>query len=123
MYGIHVTGIVIYPGNEESGCQASGFFVGSDIVKTLIDAQQVDAKHVIDEIMIILKCIFFLIRGYIMLTYYRYKDLEAAQAGGKNINFLLPSAPVTNASLLCNGKSDRDRNHMVAPMVISEAFS
>ncbi|KAG2737941.1 hypothetical protein P692DRAFT_201812433 [Suillus brevipes Sb2] len=30
-YGIHVAGIVIYPGDEESGRQASGFFAGSDI--------------------------------------------------------------------------------------------
>ncbi|KAG2104649.1 uncharacterized protein F5147DRAFT_775471 [Suillus discolor] len=106
-YRIHVAGIVIYPGDEESGRQASGFFAGSDIVKALIDAQRVDAKHMIDEITTILK----------------YKDLEAAQAGGKNINFLPPPAPVANASLLCNGKSDRDRNRMVAPVVISEAFA
>ncbi|KAG1855261.1 hypothetical protein F4604DRAFT_1932322 [Suillus subluteus] len=106
-YGIHVAGIVIYPGDEESGRQASGFFVGSDIVKALIDAQQVDAKHMIDEITTILK----------------YKDLEAAQAAGKNIKFLPPPAPASNASLLRNGKSDRDRNCMVAPVVISEAFT
>jgi hypothetical protein len=121
-YGIHVAGIVIYPGDEESGRQASGFFAGSDIVKALIDAQRVDAKHMIDEITTILKWVFFLVKGYIKLTYYRYKDLEAAQAGGKNINFLPPAAPVANASLLRNGKSDRDRNRMVAPVVISEAF-
>ncbi|KAG2744473.1 hypothetical protein P692DRAFT_201808422 [Suillus brevipes Sb2] len=54
-YGIHVAGIVIYPGDEESGRQASGFFAGSDIVKALIDAQRVDAKHMIDEITTILK--------------------------------------------------------------------
>ncbi|KAG2108608.1 hypothetical protein DEU56DRAFT_762519 [Suillus clintonianus] len=106
-YGIHVAGIVIYPGDEESGRQASGFFAGSDIVKALIDAQRVDAKHMIDEITTILK----------------YKDLEAAQAAGKNIKFLPPPAPAPNASLLRNGKSDRDRNHMVAPVVISEAFA
>ncbi|KAG1760794.1 hypothetical protein EDD22DRAFT_954627 [Suillus occidentalis] len=106
-YRIHVAGIVIYPGDEESGCQASSFFVGSDIVKALIDTQQVNAKHMIDEITTILK----------------YKDLEAVQAGGKNINFLPPAALVANASLLCNSKSDRDRNRMVAPMVISKAFA
>ncbi|KAG2146364.1 hypothetical protein DEU56DRAFT_753830 [Suillus clintonianus] len=106
-YGIHVAGIVIYPGDEESGRQASGFFAGSDIVKALIDAQRVDAKHMIDEITTILK----------------YKDLEAAQAAGKNIKFLPPPAPASNASLLRNGKSDRDRNRMVAPVVISEAFA
>ncbi|KAG1833613.1 hypothetical protein DFJ58DRAFT_736051 [Suillus subalutaceus] len=105
-YGIHVAGIVIYPGDEESGRQASSFFAGSDIVKALIDAQRVDAKHMIDEITTILKW-----------------DLEAAQAGGKNINSLPLAAPVANASLLRNGKSDRDRNHMVAPVVISEAFA
>ncbi|KAG1812795.1 uncharacterized protein BJ212DRAFT_1482864 [Suillus subaureus] len=64
-------------------------------------------SHMIDEITTILK----------------YKDLEAAQAGGKNINFLPPAAPVANASLLRNSKSDRDRNCMVAPMVITEAFT
>ncbi|KAG1840803.1 hypothetical protein F4604DRAFT_1939909 [Suillus subluteus] len=53
----------------------------------------------------------------------RYKDLEAAQAAGKNIKFLPPPAPAPNASLLRNGKSDRDRNRMVAPVVISEAFA
>ncbi|KAG2125133.1 hypothetical protein DEU56DRAFT_759457 [Suillus clintonianus] len=106
-YGIHVAGIVIYLGDEESGRQASGFFAGSDIVKALIDAQRVDAKHMIDEITTILK----------------YKDLEAAQAAGKNIKFLPPPAPASNASLLRNGKSDRDRNRMVAPVVISEAFA
>ncbi|KAG2063363.1 hypothetical protein BDR04DRAFT_1123310 [Suillus decipiens] len=90
-YGIHVAGIVIYPGDEESGRQASGFFVGSDIVKALIDTQ--------------------------------YKDLEAVQAGGKNINFLPPAALVANASLLHNSKSNSDRNRMVAPMVISKAVT
>ncbi|KAG1899743.1 uncharacterized protein F5891DRAFT_1189553 [Suillus fuscotomentosus] len=104
---IHVAGIVIYPGDEESGHQASGFFAGPGIVKALIDAQKVDAKHVIDEITMILK----------------YKDLEAAQAEGKSISFLLPPAAVPNGSLLCNGKSDRDRNRMVAPVIISEAFA
>ncbi|KAG2073022.1 hypothetical protein BDR04DRAFT_1116561 [Suillus decipiens] len=101
---------VLHPskaGDEESGHQASGFFAGSDIVKALIDAQRVDAKHMIDEITTILK----------------YKYLEAVQAGGKNIKFLPPPAPVANASLLHNGKSDRDRNHMVAPVVISKAFA
>ncbi|KAG1845350.1 hypothetical protein F4604DRAFT_1688763 [Suillus subluteus] len=118
-YGIHVAGIVIYPGDEESGRQASGFFAGSDIVKALIDAQQVDAKHMIDEITTILK----LHHPNILGIYYMYKDLEAAQAAGKNIKFLPPPAPAPNASLLRNGKSDRDRNRMVAPVVISEAFT
>ncbi|KAG2109834.1 uncharacterized protein F5147DRAFT_772685 [Suillus discolor] len=106
-HGIHVTGIVIYPGDEESGRQASGFFAGSDIVKALIDAQKVDAKHMIDEITTVLK----------------YKDLEAAQAEGKNISFFLLPVQLPNGSLLRNGKSDRDRNRMVAPVIISEAFA
>lgn len=71
-YGIHVAGIVIYPGDEESGRQASGFFVGSDIVKALIDAQRVDAKHMIDEITTILKWVLPFLKGYIILTYLGY---------------------------------------------------
>ncbi|KAG2087445.1 uncharacterized protein F5147DRAFT_658951 [Suillus discolor] len=94
-------------GDEESGRQASGFFAGSDIVKALIDAQRVDAKHMIDEITTILK----------------YKDLEAAQAGGKNINFLPPPAPGRQcfASTQCDaekgkmakrkGKSKKSNEH------------
>ncbi|KAG2039882.1 hypothetical protein BDR03DRAFT_1008563 [Suillus americanus] len=57
------------------------------------------------------------------MTILKYKDLKAAQAAGKNIKFLPPPAPAPNASLLRNGKSDRDRNRMVAPVVISEAFA
>ncbi|KAG2085008.1 uncharacterized protein F5147DRAFT_782263 [Suillus discolor] len=52
-----------------------------------------------------------------------YKDLEAAQAEGKGLSFLLPPAIVPNAPLLHNSKSARDRNRMVAPIIISEAFA
>ncbi|KAG1902402.1 uncharacterized protein F5891DRAFT_1186513 [Suillus fuscotomentosus] len=106
-HGIHIAGITIYPGDEESGRQASGFFAGSNMVKALIDARQVDVKHLIDELTTILK----------------YKDLEAAQAEGKSLSFLPPPVAVHNAPLLCNGKSARDRNCMVAPLIISEAFA
>ncbi|KAG0703201.1 hypothetical protein DFH29DRAFT_874605 [Suillus ampliporus] len=105
--GIHIAGITIYPGDEESGRQASGFFVGSNMVKALIDARQVDVKRLIDELTTILK----------------YKDLEAAQAEGKSLSFLPPPVAVPNAPLLRNGKSARDRNRMVAPIIISEAFA
>ncbi|KAG1896095.1 uncharacterized protein F5891DRAFT_983787 [Suillus fuscotomentosus] len=106
-HGIHIAGITIYPGDEESGRQASGFFAGSNMVKALIGARQVDVKHLIDELTTILK----------------YKDLEAAQAEGKSLNFLPPPVAVPNAPLLRNGKSTRDRNRMVAPLIISEAFA
>ncbi|KAG1851938.1 hypothetical protein F4604DRAFT_1686759 [Suillus subluteus] len=105
-HGIHITGITIYPGDEESGRQASGFFAGSNMVKALIDARQVDVKRLIDELTTILK----------------YKDLEAAQAEGNSLSFLPPPVAVPNAPLLRNGKSARDRNRMVAPIIISEAF-
>ncbi|KAG1849433.1 hypothetical protein DFJ58DRAFT_842646 [Suillus subalutaceus] len=94
------------PGDEESGRQASGFFAGSNMVKALIDARQLDVKCLIDEFTTILK----------------YKGLEAAQAEGKGLSFLPPPAAVPNAPLLHNGKSTRDRNRMVAPIIISEAF-
>jgi hypothetical protein len=55
--------------------------------------------------------------------YCRYKDLEAAQAEGKTLGLLLPSSTtVPNGTLLCNGKSARDRNRRVAPMIIGEKF-
>ncbi|KAG1797813.1 uncharacterized protein HD556DRAFT_1306406 [Suillus plorans] len=92
-HGIHITGITIYPGDEESGWQASGFLR--------------DVKRLIDELTTILK----------------YKDLEAAQAEGKSLSFLPPPVAVPNAPLLCNSKSARDRNCMVAPIIISEAFA
>ncbi|KAG2336524.1 hypothetical protein BDR05DRAFT_1005777 [Suillus weaverae] len=82
-HGIHITGVTIYPGDEES-----------------------DVKHLIDELTTILK----------------YKDLEAAQAEGKSLSFLPPPVTVPNAPLLRNGKSARDRNHMVVPIIISEVF-
>ncbi|KAG1722128.1 hypothetical protein EDB19DRAFT_1916856 [Suillus lakei] len=104
---IHIAGITIYPGDEECGRQASGFFAGSNMVRALIDAQQVDVKRLIEELTTILK----------------YKDLEAAQAEGKSLSFLPPPVAVPNAPLLCNGKSARDRNHMVAPIIIGEAFA
>ncbi|KAG1888478.1 uncharacterized protein F5891DRAFT_987770 [Suillus fuscotomentosus] len=88
-HGIHIAGITIYPGDEESSRQASGFF------------------HLIDELTTILK----------------YKDLEAAQAEGKSLSFLPLPVAVPNAPLLRNGKSARDRNRMVAPLIISEAFA
>jgi hypothetical protein len=31
-HGVHIAGVVIFPGDEESGRQASGFFSGSDII-------------------------------------------------------------------------------------------
>ncbi|KAG1744523.1 uncharacterized protein EDB91DRAFT_1246650 [Suillus paluster] len=105
-HGIHIAGITIYPGDEESGHQASGLFAGSNMVKALIDARQVDVKRLIDEFTTILK----------------YNDLEAAQAEGKGFSFLPPPVAVPNATLLQNGQSDRDRNRMVAPPIISEAF-
>lgn len=55
-------------------------------------------------------------------VHYRYKDLEAAQAAGKGLGFLPPPVAAPNATLLRNGKSARDRNRMVAPLIISEAF-
>lgn len=71
-------------------------------------------------------CFIFLLVGRchtnILGMYYRYKDLETAQAEGKSFSFLPPSATVPNASLLRNGKSNRDRNRMVAPIIISKAF-
>ncbi|OAX32278.1 hypothetical protein K503DRAFT_805348 [Rhizopogon vinicolor AM-OR11-026] len=54
--------------------------------------------------------------------YYRYKDLETAQAEGKGLSFLPLPVAVPNAPLLRNGRSDRDRNRMVAPLIMSEAF-
>ncbi|KAG1805171.1 uncharacterized protein BJ212DRAFT_1486478 [Suillus subaureus] len=54
---------------------------------------------------------------------YRYKDLEAAQAEGKSLSFLPPPVAVPNAPLLHNGKSTRDRNCIVVPLIISEAFA
>jgi hypothetical protein len=59
--------------------------------------------------------------GYCSL-YCRYKDLEAAQAEGVTFSFLPPSTTIPNGTLLCNGKSARDRNRKVAPMIISEKF-
>ncbi|KAG1778077.1 hypothetical protein EV702DRAFT_1196496 [Suillus placidus] len=69
--------------------------------------EESDVKCLIDELTTILK----------------YKDLEAAQAEGKSISFLPPPVAVPNAPLLCNSKSTRDRNRMVAPIIISEAFA
>ncbi|KAG1725966.1 hypothetical protein EDB19DRAFT_1945391 [Suillus lakei] len=106
-HGIHIAGVTIYPGDEESGRQASGFFAGSNMVKALIDARQVDVKRLIDELTTILK----------------YKDLEAAQAEGKSLSFLPPPVAVPNAPLLRNGKSARDRNRMVAPIIINFAVA
>ncbi|KAG1812256.1 uncharacterized protein BJ212DRAFT_1301754 [Suillus subaureus] len=75
-HGIHISGVAIFPGHEDAGCQASG-----------------------------------------------YKDLEAAQAEGISFSFLPHSTAVPNGMLLCNGKSARDRNRKVAPMIISEKFA
>jgi hypothetical protein len=57
-HGIHIAGITIYPGDEESGRQASGIFAGSNMVKALIDTRQVDVKRLIDECTTILKYVF-----------------------------------------------------------------
>ncbi|KAJ8580672.1 hypothetical protein M405DRAFT_869310 [Rhizopogon salebrosus TDB-379] len=107
-HGVHIAGVMIFPGDEESGRQASGFFSGSDIMKDIINAQQLNIQHYLDELTTIL----------------RYKDLEAAQAEGKTLGLLLPSSTtVPNGTLLCNGKSARDRNRRVAPMIIGEKFA
>ncbi|KAJ8587513.1 hypothetical protein M405DRAFT_863664 [Rhizopogon salebrosus TDB-379] len=79
-HGIHIGGVAIFPGYEDAGCQASGFFS-------------------------------------------RYKDLEAVQAEGVTFSFLPPSTTIPNSTLLCNGKSTRDRNRKVAPMIISKKFA
>ncbi|KAG1904973.1 uncharacterized protein F5891DRAFT_976551 [Suillus fuscotomentosus] len=52
-----------------------------------------------------------------------YKDLEAAQAEGISFSFLPRSTTGPNGTLLCNGKSARDRNRKVTPMIISEKFA
>ncbi|KAG1803294.1 uncharacterized protein BJ212DRAFT_1487084 [Suillus subaureus] len=106
-HGIHISGVAIFPGHEDAGHQASGFFSGSDIMKDIINAQQLDISCILDELTTILK----------------YKDLEAAQAEGISFSFLPCSTAVPNGMLLCNGKSARDRNRKVAPMIISEKFA
>jgi len=79
----------IYPEDEESGCQAFGIFVGSNRVKAIIDTQQVDEKCLTDN------CTTD------TMTWRLCKQKALSDA-----------AP--NALLLHNGKSARDRNHMVA---------
>ncbi|KAG2046092.1 hypothetical protein BDR06DRAFT_1039184 [Suillus hirtellus] len=106
-HGIHIAGVVIFPGDEEAGHQASGLFAGSDMVKALINSHQLDIKRWLDELTTILK----------------YKDLEAAHAEGKTFSLLPPSSTTLNDTLLCNGKPARDRNRKVAPMMISEKFA
>ncbi|KAG1738080.1 uncharacterized protein EDB91DRAFT_1082840 [Suillus paluster] len=106
-HGIHISGVAIFPGHEDAGRQASGFFSGSDIMKDIINARQLDISRILDELTTILK----------------YKDLEAAQAEGVTFSFLPRSTDVPNGTLLCNGKSARDRNRKVAPMIISEKFA
>ncbi|KAG1882377.1 hypothetical protein F4604DRAFT_1921545 [Suillus subluteus] len=106
-HGIHISGVAIFPGHEDTGRQASGFFSGSDIMKDIINARQLDISRILDELTTILK----------------YKDLEAAQAEGVTFSFLPRSTDVPNGTLLCNGKSARDRNRKVAPMIISEKFA
>ncbi|KAG1810842.1 uncharacterized protein BJ212DRAFT_1483975 [Suillus subaureus] len=100
-------GVAIFPSDEEAGCQASGLFASSDMVKALINSHQLDIKHWLDELTTILK----------------YKDLEAAHAEGKTFSLLPASSTAPNGSLLCNGKPARDRNRKVAPMMISEMFA
>ncbi|KAJ8581493.1 hypothetical protein M405DRAFT_847013 [Rhizopogon salebrosus TDB-379] len=101
-------GVVIFPGDEESGRQVSGFFSGSDIMKDIINARQLNIQRYLDELTTIL----------------RYKDLEAVQAEGKTVGLLLPSSTtVPNGTLLCNGKSARDRNRRVALIIIGEKFA
>ncbi|KAG1838869.1 hypothetical protein DFJ58DRAFT_845911 [Suillus subalutaceus] len=46
--------VAIFPGDEEAGCQASGLFAGSDMVKALINSHQLDIKHWLDELTTIL---------------------------------------------------------------------
>ncbi|KAG2093766.1 uncharacterized protein F5147DRAFT_779283 [Suillus discolor] len=58
-----------------------------------------------------------------LTTILKYKDLEAVQAEGISFSFLPRSTTVPNGTLLCNGKSARDRNRKVAPMIISEKFA
>ncbi|KAG1890427.1 uncharacterized protein F5891DRAFT_1198234 [Suillus fuscotomentosus] len=60
-HGIHIAGVAIFPGDKEAGCQASGLFASSDMVKALINSHQLDIKCWLDELTTILK----------------YKDLEA----------------------------------------------
>ncbi|KAG1900858.1 uncharacterized protein F5891DRAFT_1188355 [Suillus fuscotomentosus] len=62
-HGIHISGVAIFPGHEDAGRQASGFFSWSDIMKDIINAQQLDISRILDKLTTILK----------------YKDLEAVQ--------------------------------------------
>ncbi|KAG2065154.1 hypothetical protein BDR04DRAFT_1161744 [Suillus decipiens] len=71
------------------------------------DAGRQASGHILDELTTILK----------------YKDLEAAQAEGISFSFLPCSTAVPNGMLLCNGKSARDRNRKVTPMIISKKFA
>ncbi|KAG1871828.1 hypothetical protein DFJ58DRAFT_837143 [Suillus subalutaceus] len=87
-HGIHIAGVAIFPGDKEAGCQASGLFAGSDMVKALINSHQLDIK---------------------------YKDLEAAHAKGKTFSLLPPSSTTSNGTLLYNGKPARDRNRKLRP--------
>jgi hypothetical protein len=57
-HGIHISGVAIFPGHEDAGRQSSGFFSGSDIMKDIINARQLDISHILDELTTILKCIF-----------------------------------------------------------------
>ncbi|OJA21345.1 hypothetical protein AZE42_12720 [Rhizopogon vesiculosus] len=106
-HGVHIAGVVIFPGNEESGRQASGFFSGSNIMKDIVNAGQLNAQRYLDELTMILK----------------YKDLQAMQAEGKTLGLLPTSTTVPNGTLLCNGKPSRDRNRRVASTMMSEKFA
>ena len=55
---MHIAGVVIFPGDEESGRQASGFFSGSDIMKDIINARQLNIQRYLDELTTILRYVF-----------------------------------------------------------------
>lgn len=57
-HGVHIAGIVIFPGDEESGRQASGFFSGSDIMKDIVNSRQINIQRYLDELTTILKYVF-----------------------------------------------------------------
>lgn len=58
---MHIAGVVIFPGDEESGRQASGFFSGSDIMKDIINSRQINIQRYLDELTTILKYVFLTI--------------------------------------------------------------
>jgi hypothetical protein len=105
MEDMEVVGAIIYKGTDPAGRQLSTVFCGSDVVRKLINDNEMDVRSFLDKLTTSVKCV--LIRISYRHANYGHRSVELVREGYK-----LPL--LASGDLDCRpGESTRDRDRRV----------